>query len=135
MNERTDWVTTSLLELLIAAKNIKFHKIVKNYQILKKRSMHTLTHTRRKRTRVHDKTCRHKFTLRVCVCLHGSSFKKSSNSLLSYEILYFFYYLIKLSFKFHKDRSFGNWDISKKKLTLVQPFIFYVIYKFSKFDQ
>ena len=32
---------------------------------------------------------------------------------------------MKLSFKFHKDRSFGNGDICKIKLTLIQPFLFY----------
>ena len=36
--------------------------------------------------------------------------------------------------KFHKDRSFGYGDISKTKLTLVQPLIFYVFCIFSKFD-
>ena len=33
--------------------------------------------------------------------------------------------------KFHKDRSFGYGDISKTKLTLVQPLIFYVFCIFS----
>ena len=44
------------------------------------------------------------------------------------------YYLINLSIKSHKYRSFGSGDISKTILTFVQSLIFYVFCIFSKFE-
>ena len=78
-----------------------------------------------------------------CICAHArrnvrAHFYASCAHMCAWIFTNFFlvylYYLINLSIKFHKYRSFGSGDISKTILTFVQSLIFYVFCIFSKFE-
>ena len=89
------------------------HEVVKNYQMIfhKDPCIRTPTRGVNVRTRVSSRQNARPHIYVSCVCVCARIFTKKNLVVL--------YYLMNLSFKFHKDRSFRCRDICKLVLTFV----------------